>query len=99
MFRLLTIFLAITSSALAARRCPMERVVSFSNNCVSFTVGQGTGCQWMCDYCAANLGTSNYYFTTPVCSYSETGCVGNPTAGAQYTCCAASQTVEFEIEV
>jgi hypothetical protein len=57
-------------------------------NCVSFSVGQGTGCAWMCQYCATELGTSNYYFTTPVCAYQTGGCIGNPQAGVTYTCCA-----------
>lgn len=63
--------------------------VAAQNNCVSFTVGQGTGCNWMCNYCATALGTNNYYFTTPVCTYESGGCVGNPVAGAQYACCSA----------
>ena len=61
---------------------------NITNNCVSFSVGQGTGCQWMCEYCADNLGTSNYYFTTPVCTYQTAGCVGNPQTGITYTCCS-----------
>ena len=60
-----------------------------SNNCITFTVSQGTGCAWMCNYCANQLGTNNYYFTDNVCSYQEgVGCVGNPLAGKSYTCCA-----------
>ena len=59
-----------------------------NNGCISFTVTQGTGCQWMCNYCASNLGTSNYYFTDSVCTYQPGGCVGNPIAGKQYTCCS-----------
>lgn len=43
--------------------------VNVSNQCVTFSVGSGTGCQWMCDYCANSLGTNNYYFTTDVCKY------------------------------
>lgn len=62
--------------------------VAPQNNCISFTVGQGTGCNWMCSYCADSLDTNNYYFTTPVCSYQSGGCVGNPIAGVQYTCCS-----------
>jgi hypothetical protein len=57
------------------------------NNCISFTVGQGTGCAWMCNYCASNLGP-NYYFTDNVCVYQSGGCVGNPVAGKTYTCCS-----------
>ena len=59
------------------------------NNCVSFSVGQGTGCAWMCNYCANQLGTNNYYFTDSVCTYETGGCVGSPVSGPTYTCCAA----------
>lgn len=58
------------------------------NNCVSFSVGSGTGCQWMCNYCANTLGTNNYYFTTGVCTYESGGCVGSPQSGVTYTCCS-----------
>lgn len=58
------------------------------NNCVTFTVGSGTGCAWMCSYCANTLGTNNYYFTDGVCTYQTGGCVGNPQAGHVYTCCS-----------
>jgi hypothetical protein len=67
-----------------------------TNGCVSFTVGSGTGCAWMCSYCAANLGTNNYYFVDGVCQYQPGGCVGNPVAGKQYTCCAANLQVEIK---
>ena len=60
-----------------------------ANQCVSFYVGQGTGCAWMCNYCANSLGTFNYYFTDNVCTYETGGCVGNPIAGKTYTCCSA----------
>jgi len=64
-----------------------------SNNCITFSVTQGTGCAWMCNYCANQLGTNNYYFTDNVCSYQQgTGCVGNPYAGVSYTCCSASNS-------
>lgn len=56
--------------------------------CLTFTVGSGTGCDWMCNYCASKLGPS-YYFTTDVCQYGSGGCVGNPVAGESYTCCEA----------
>jgi hypothetical protein len=60
-----------------------------SNSCITFTVSQGTGCEWMCNYCANQLGTNNYYFTDGVCTYQQgTGCVGNPFAGKSYTCCS-----------
>jgi hypothetical protein len=59
-----------------------------SNSCVSFSVSSGTGCAWMCNYCANSLGTNNYYFTDGVCKYEPGGCAGNPQVGVQYTCCA-----------
>lgn len=60
-----------------------------NNGCINFSVGPGTGCVWMCNYCANNLGTNNYYFTDGVCTYQTGGCVGNPVAGHTYTCCAS----------
>jgi hypothetical protein len=63
--------------------------VCHSNKCITFSIGSGTGCDWMCNYCATNLGTNNYYFTDGVCTYEQgTGCVGNPVAGKSYTCCS-----------
>jgi hypothetical protein len=59
------------------------------NNCVSFTVTAGTGCAWMCSYCANQLGTNNYYFPDSVCAYGPGGCAGYPIAGQLYTCCSA----------
>ena len=60
------------------------------NQCVQFTLGSGTGCAWMCNYCATQLGTNNYYFTDNVCVYQQgQGCVGSPVAGKTYTCCSA----------
>ncbi len=60
-----------------------------SNQCIQFSVSTGTGCAWMCNYCANQLGTNNYYFTDGVCTYQEgTGCMGNPIAGKTYTCCS-----------
>jgi len=89
--------LATLFSVLAAER-PMGSAVvdvsSFfkdvehSNGCVSFSVGSGTGCAWMCNYCSSQLGTNNYYFTDGVCQYQGSGCAGNPVAGQTYTCCA-----------
>jgi len=67
------------------------------NRCITFTVGQGTGCDWMCNYCSNTLGTNNYYFTDNVCSYETGGCVGNPIAGKQYTCCSASEEYNDEL--
>ena len=62
-----------------------ERIVN--ENCVSFSVGSGTGCSWMCNYCQNQLKTPNYYFTDGVCHYETGGCVGNPQMGVVYTCC------------
>lgn len=59
-----------------------------ANNCISFSVGSGTGCQWMCSYCEQSLGTTNYYFTDGVCKYQTGGCVGTPQLGTTYTCCS-----------
>jgi hypothetical protein len=43
----------------------------------------------MCNYCANQLGTNNYYFVDGVCTYQQgQGCVGSPVAGKSYTCCA-----------
>ena len=68
--------------------------ISTAPNCVTFTVSQGTGCAWMCNYCASKLGTSNYYFTDNVCKYVEgTGCVGTPYAGVSYTCCSSVESL------
>jgi hypothetical protein len=59
------------------------------SSCVSFQVASGTGCAWMCDYCANQLGTNNYYFTDGVCTYESSGCQGYPLAGKTYTCCSS----------
>ena len=61
--------------------------VCHTNKCITFSIGSGTGCDWMCNYCAQTLGP-NYYFTTPVCAYQSGGCVGTPIAGIGYTCCS-----------
>lgn len=85
--------LAPTTSATATATATetATETVAVSNQCVTFTVGSGTGCAWMCGYCAAELGP-NYYFTDSVCTYSTGGCVGNPITGKSYTCCAAAAT-------
>jgi hypothetical protein len=78
------------AAAVAATASPsLKNISAVENGCVSFTVGSGTGCAWMCNYCAGALGTNNYYFTDGVCSYQTGGCVGSPQSGKQYTCCAA----------
>ena len=63
-----------------------------TNGCVNFQVSQGTGCEWMCNYCATQLGP-DYYFTTDVCTYETGGCVGNPLANVVYTCCATLSSI------
>ena len=63
-------------------------VAQVCTNCISFTISAGTGCSWMCSYCASQLNSSNYYFTTPVCTYAQGGCVGNPMVGVEYKCCS-----------
>ncbi len=93
---LATLFAAVaaahTAVAGAAEPVPV-------NGCVTFTVSAGTGCAWMCNYCANTLGTNNYYFTTDVCTYQQgAGCVGNPLAGVPYTCCTAGDTEEDVLE-
>lgn len=75
-------------SAVLASKNSTEVCESPSNSCVTFSVSSGTGCTWMCNYCAGQLGTNNYYFTDSVCTYQEGGCVGNPVAGKSYTCCS-----------
>ena len=59
-----------------------------SQTCINFSVGPGTGCEWICNWCSEQLGTNNYYFTDGVCTYQPGGCVGNPQSGVTYTCCA-----------
>ena len=67
----------------------LEVTDNTSNQCVQFTVSSGTGCAWMCEYCANQLGTNNYYFTDGVCTYEiGTGCVGSPISGKTYSCCS-----------
>ena len=78
------IYTFLTLSTVFAQTC--NQLLS-NGNCVSFTVSPGTGCQWMCTFCANQLGTNNYYFTDSVCTYESGGCVGNPQAGVTYTCC------------
>jgi hypothetical protein len=84
MFRLLAV-LALTTAAVTERTYIAPEGPT---PCVNFQIGANTGCDWMCNYCANQLGTNNYYFTTGVCSYQSGGCVGNPLTGTTYTCCA-----------
>lgn len=96
LFNLLLLVLALFSNANAYDDNLKPRV---DNGCITFSVSQGTGCQWMCNYCSNNLGTNNYYFTDNVCTYDSGGCVGNPLAGKQYTCCAVNNENNFEDEL
>ena len=67
--------------------CAVQKTLK-SQTCIHFSVGPGTGCQYMCEYCSNQLGTNNYYFTDGVCTYQTGGCQGNPLVGITYTCCA-----------
>ncbi len=89
-FRTILSIVALTlASSRKQLQVEIEKDKSPTNNCVTFTVSQGTGCAWMCSYCANNLQTNNYYFTDGVCTYVPgVGCVGNPIAGKSYTCCS-----------
>ena len=89
LFFLFTIASTTFGSKEECRSVPVTDIINPQNNCINFSVGQGTGCSWMCNYCANNLGTNNYYFTTGVCTYQTGGCVGNPQPGVTYTCCSA----------
>jgi len=86
LLRTLAMLVAVSMRTVSAETtCVTEK----ANGCVTFNVGSGTGCQWMCNYCAEQLGTPNYYFPDGVCTYQyPDGCVGNPVAGKEYTCCA-----------
>lgn len=87
MLLLLSSTLALSQKSVIQEELCHESHLIKSNTCINFSVGQGTGCSWMCNYCATQLGTSNYYFTDGVCTYQTGGCVGNPQAGVTYTCC------------
>jgi hypothetical protein len=86
LFTLFSFFLPTTSTNSTCTNLLIAP--SPQNNCISFTLGPGTGCDWMCNYCANQLGTNNYYFTDGVCSYQTGGCVGSPVTGKQYSCCS-----------
>ena len=105
MFRFIITFCALLSvfnvnTAYTVNAANHTRI--YAAPCISFNVSSGTGCAWMCTYCANQLGTNNYYFPDGVCTYQPLswtqgieqrwyqtgGCVGNPIAGQLYTCCA-----------
>jgi hypothetical protein len=86
-YRIFLLAVSLLSAVSSKITCPNAVP---QNTCVTFSVSSGTGCAWMCNYCANQLGTNNYYFIDEVCSYQEgVGCVGNPIAGKSYTCCSA----------
>jgi hypothetical protein len=88
--KFLNLLFIIVSSILNSSCLVNEQYNLTQNSCVSFTVGSGTGCSWMCNYCAQQLGTNNYYFTDGVCKYDlvQGDCVGSPQTGVTYTCCS-----------
>ena len=88
MFKALAALLSIVAISSAAHTETNSTSI-VPNQCIQFSVAAGTGCAWMCTYCANQLQTSNYYFTDSVCTYQTGGCVGNPIAGKLYICCAA----------
>ena len=83
----------LTISSVFAQVCNQD----LTTNCITFLIGPGTGCDWMCNYCSNMLGTNNYYFTDNVCTYETGGCVGNPVSGKQYTCCSSSEEYNDEL--
>ena len=86
-----TMILFLSTNFVDSKECTAVSTfpkINPQNNCISFSVSAGTGCSWMCDYCANNLGTTNYYFTDSVCTYQTGGCQGNPIEGKIYTCCS-----------
>ena len=87
LFTLLSLFVVSHATLPPAVLVP-ETSTCVDNGCISFTVSAGTGCAWMCNYCANQLGP-NYYFTDQVCTYQTGGCVGSPQTGVTYTCCSA----------
>ena len=79
--------------------CNEQFCENLQKSCITFSVAPGTGCEWMCNYCAKELNSNNYYFTDNVCKYSSSnnwfshlfdlqGCIGSPEVGKEYTCCS-----------
>ncbi len=59
---LVALFALLASVAVAAPHENYTQVgIIPANNCIQFSVASGTGCAWMCNYCANQLGTFNYY--------------------------------------
>lgn len=71
MFRILALVAYLVTAVADSNKCDVITLpkIYTQNSCVSFTVGPGTGCAWMCTYCAGALGTNDYYFTDGVCTY------------------------------
>lgn len=88
MLKVLLLLLTTVFASAIPYKYAIQEYVSPLNQCIQFSVAQGTGCDWMCNYCANQLGTYNYYFPDNVCTYQSGGCVGNPIAGKSYTCCS-----------
>ena len=88
MLKSIVLFLGLITGVSAVHENYTQVGINPVNNCIQFSVSSGTGCAWMCNYCANQLGTFNYYFTDSVCTYQTGGCVGNPIAGKTYTCCS-----------
>ena len=78
----------ITATGVFAQVC--NSMLTYQNTCITFLIGEGTGCDWMCNYCGSQLNSSSYYFLPPVCTYQSSGCIGNPQAGVSYTCCTTN---------
>jgi hypothetical protein len=87
--KLLSTIFSLTALSFASSKKHLLEKTRVVDGCVTFSVASGTGCAWMCNYCANSLGTNNYYFTDGVCTYEQgVGCVGSPIAGKSYTCCS-----------
>jgi hypothetical protein len=80
----------LTASGIFAQVCNNALTENVQNSCITFLIGAGTGCDWMCNYCASQLNSSSYYFLPPVCTYQSSGCIGNPQAGVSYSCCTTN---------
>jgi len=78
----------LSVASVFAQVCNNVLTTGVQNTCITFLIGSGTGCDWMCNYCASQLNSSSYYFLPPVCTYQSGGCIGNPQAGVSYSCCS-----------
>ena len=81
----------LSVASVFAQVCNNVLTKGVQNTCITFLIGPGITCDWMCNYCASQLNSSSYYFLPPVCSpsdYQSGGCIGNPQAGVSYSCCS-----------